>query len=44
LTLATLSKSFYPCYLSKTRANWCLRACKYQVERRNSTFYVLVIY
>jgi len=35
LTLATLSKSFYPIfilYLSKTRANWCSRACKYQVE------------
>jgi len=39
LTLATLSKSFYPCYLSKTRANWCLRACKYQVE----TFCAIVL-
>jgi len=28
LTFATLSKSFYPCYLSKTRGNWCSWACK----------------
>jgi len=28
LPFATFSKSFYPCHLSKTRANWCSRACK----------------
>jgi len=40
LTLATLSKSFYSCYLSKTRANWCSRACKWQVE---CTFCAIVL-
>jgi len=32
LTLATFSKLFYPCYLLKTRANWCSQAYKCQVE------------